>query len=31
VEGALSYETLMKNVPMQETFFHDTLKINEIH
>lgn len=30
-EGALSYNTLMKNVPAQETFFHDTLKINEIH
>jgi membrane-bound lytic murein transglycosylase D len=29
--GALSYEALMKNVPMHEVFFHDTLKINEIH
>jgi hypothetical protein len=30
-EGALSYEMLMKKVPHRETFFHDTLKINEIH
>jgi hypothetical protein len=30
-EGALSYEKLMKKVPQDETFFHDTLKINEIH
>ena len=31
LEGALSYEALMKNVPESETFFHDTLQINEIH
>lgn len=30
-DGALSYEALMKKVPVRETFFHDTLKINEIH
>ncbi|MFZ4561872.1 MAG: lytic transglycosylase domain-containing protein [Bacteroidales bacterium] len=30
-EGAMNYETLMKKVPLQDTFFHDTLKINEIH
>ncbi|MCX6267957.1 MAG: hypothetical protein NTW16_11455 [Bacteroidetes bacterium] len=30
-DGALSYELLMKEAPMSETFFHDTLKINEIH
>jgi len=30
-DGALSYEILMKKVPVCETFFHDTLKINEIH
>jgi membrane-bound lytic murein transglycosylase D len=30
-DGALSYELLMKNVPMHETFFHDTLQIKEIH
>jgi len=30
-EGALKYETLMKNMPHTETFFHDTLKINEIN
>jgi membrane-bound lytic murein transglycosylase D len=30
-EGALNYETLMKKVPFRDTFFHDTLKINEIH
>jgi membrane-bound lytic murein transglycosylase D len=30
-EGSLNYSTLMKNVPAGETFFHDTLKINEIH
>ena len=29
--GALSYKALMKNVPTCETFFNDTLKINEIH
>jgi len=31
MEGALSYEALTKTVPTEETFFHDTLKINEIH
>jgi membrane-bound lytic murein transglycosylase D len=30
-DGALSYELLMKNVPIHETFFHDTLQIKEIH
>ena len=30
-DGALDYETLMKSVPSCETFFHDTLKINEVH
>lgn len=30
-DGALSFETLMKKVPACETFFHDTLKINEIN
>ena len=30
-DGALSYEALMKKIPIRETFFHDTLKINEIH
>jgi membrane-bound lytic murein transglycosylase D len=30
-EGALSYETLMKKVPPRETFFHDTLKFNEVN
>jgi len=30
-EGALDYETLLKKVPPRETFFHDTLKFNEIH
>jgi membrane-bound lytic murein transglycosylase D len=30
-DGALSYDLLMKTVPMCETFFNDTLKINEIH
>ena len=30
-DGAISYERLMKKVHMDETFFHDTLKINEIH
>lgn len=31
VEGALNYEALMKKNPLHETFFHDTLKINEVH
>lgn len=31
MDGSLSYEALMKKVPQRETFFHDTLKINEIH
>ena len=30
-EGALNFETLMKKVPSGETFFHDTLKLNEVH
>ena len=30
-EGALYYETLMKKIPIHDTFFHDTLKINEVH
>jgi hypothetical protein len=30
-EGALSYKALMNKVPVRETFFHDTLRINEIH
>ena len=30
-EGALNYEFLMKKVPPRETFFHDTLKFNEVH
>jgi len=30
-DGALSFDVLMKKVPASETFFHDTLKINEIH
>ncbi len=30
-EGALNFETLMKKVPSGETFFHDTLKFNEVH
>jgi membrane-bound lytic murein transglycosylase D len=31
LKGALSHEALMKNVSLPETFFHDTLKINEVH
>jgi len=27
----LYYETLMKKIPIHDTFFHDTLKINEVH
>lgn len=30
-DGGLSYETLKKKVPKRDTFFHDTLKISEIH
>ncbi len=30
-DGALSYEALMKKNPLRETFFHDTLKINDIN
>jgi hypothetical protein len=30
-EGALKYETLMKNLPRSDTFFHDTLKINQFN
>ena len=30
-DGAISYEALMKKNPAHDTFFHDTLKINEIH
>jgi membrane-bound lytic murein transglycosylase D len=29
-DGALSYDVLVKNIPVQETFFHDSLKINEV-
>ncbi|MCX6282001.1 MAG: lytic transglycosylase domain-containing protein [Bacteroidetes bacterium] len=30
-EGALNVEFLRKDLPPSETYFHDTLKINEIH
>jgi len=30
-EGSLNYENLMKKMPQGETFFHDSLKINQIH
>jgi membrane-bound lytic murein transglycosylase D len=30
-EGYLNYETLMKKMPQSETFFHDSLKINQIN
>lgn len=30
-EGAMNYETLLKKVSPRETFFHDTLKFNEVH
>lgn len=30
-EGATSYELLLKKFPPRDTFFHDTLKFNEIH
>ena len=29
--GALDYEALVKNIPSRDAFFHDTLKINEVH
>jgi hypothetical protein len=29
-EGYLNYNTLMKKIPQSETFFHDSLKINQI-
>ena len=30
-EGSLDYGTLMKKMPRGETFFHDSLKINQFH
>ena len=30
-EGSLDYETLLKRMPQGETFFHDSLKINQVH
>ncbi len=30
-EGYLNYEYLMKKMPQSETFFHDSLKINQIY
>jgi membrane-bound lytic murein transglycosylase D len=30
-EGYLNYDNLMKKMPQSETFFHDSLKINQIH
>ncbi len=30
-EGGMSYENLLKKIPLRETFFHDTLKLNEVH
>lgn len=30
-EGALDHETLLKKMPPDETFFHDSLKINQLH
>jgi len=30
-EGYLNYEYLMKKMPQSETFFHDSLEINQIH
>jgi membrane-bound lytic murein transglycosylase D len=30
-EGSINYESLMKKMPKSEVFFHDTLKINQIH
>ena len=30
-QGMMSYKALTKNLPDNGTFFHDTLKINEIH
>jgi hypothetical protein len=29
-DGALSYESLIKKIPARDTFFNDTLKINEV-
>jgi len=31
VQGALDYESLRKKMPAGETFFHDSLKINQVH
>ena len=30
-EGAMNVETLLKKVPPHDTFYHDTLKFNEVH
>jgi len=30
-DGSLDYETLLKGMPQNETFFHDSLKINQVH
>ena len=30
-EGALNTDFLLRNIPPSETYFHDTLKINELH
>lgn len=30
-EGGMSYENLLKKIPVRDTFFHDTLKMNEVH
>jgi len=30
-DGGLSYETLLKKIPLKDTFFHDTLKMNQVH
>jgi membrane-bound lytic murein transglycosylase D len=30
-EGYLNYDILMKKMPQSETFYHDSLKINQIH
>ena len=30
-EGCLKYDNLLKTMPQSETFFHDSLKINQIH
>ena len=29
-EGGMSYESLLKKLPLKDTFFHDTLKMNEV-